>query len=148
MYEAEVNNSIESIDTLPLEIRKRFAEFRHRIVSRTLLPWGEHCTECVWPTCYTTCELYSPRLDGGCRQFVDGMVRIDHKDGLSPYLLKLRFKRWAKLWTVGALRLQPLSMAATKELFHIAVGAISRNAPLPAPIKPRLLHKISYLKRR
>jgi len=111
MYEAEVNNSIESIDSLPPDIRRRFAEFRDQIVARTTLPWGEHCTECVWPTCYTTCELYSPRTDGACRQFVDGMVRIDHKEGLSPYLLKLRFKGWAKLWTVGNLHLRPLSKA-------------------------------------
>src|ERR1700737_3498511 len=148
MYEAEVNSSTESIDTLPTEIRKRFAEFRDRIVASTILPWGEHCTECVWPTCYTTCELYSPRMDGACRQFIDGMVRIDHADGLSPYLLKLRFKGWAKLWTVGNLQLQPLSKAATQERLNMAVGAVGRNVPLPASVKPRLLQKINYLRRR
>lgn len=148
MYEAEVNNSRESIETLPLDIRKRFAEFRDRIAARTFLPWGEHCTECVWPICYTTCELYSPRVDGACRQFVDGMVRIDHKEGLSPYLLKMRFKQWAKLWTVGNLRLQPLSKVRRLERFNIAVGAIGRNVPLPGSVKPRVLRKISYLRRR
>jgi FkbH-like protein len=147
MYEAEVNNAIESIETLPVDIRKRFAEFRDRVTARTILPWGEHCTECVWPTCYTTCELYSPRQDGACRQFVDGMVRIDHKEGLSPYLLKIRFKQWGKLWTVGNLHLQPLSKAARQEWFNIAVGAIGRNVPVPSSIKPRLLTKISYLRR-
>lgn len=148
MYEAEVNNSVESIATLPADIRKRFAEYRDRVAARTVLPWGEHCTECVWPACFTTCELYSPRQDGACRQFVDGMVRIDHKDGLSPYLLKLRFKRWAKLWTVGNLHLHPLSKAAKQESFNIAVGAIGRNAPLPSSIKPRVLRKIRYLRTR
>ena len=111
MYKAEVDSSIESIDSLPPDVRRRVAEFRDQLVVRTTLPCGEHCTECVWPTCYTTCELYSPRTDGACRQFVDGMVRIDHKEGLSPYLLKLRFKGWAKLWTVGNLHLRPLSKA-------------------------------------
>lgn len=148
MYEAEVNSAFEPIETLPVEIRKRFAEFRSRVAARTTLPWGEHCTECVWPTCYTTCELYSPRMDGACRQFVDGMVRIDHKEGLSPYVLKLRFKGWAKLWTVGNLQLRPLPEANSQERFNIAVGAISRNAPLPAAIKPRLLGKVNYLRRR
>jgi FkbH-like protein len=147
MYEAEVNGAIESIETLPMDIRKRFAEFRDRVTARTILPWGEHCTECVWPTCYTTCELYSPRQDGACRQFVDGMVRIDHKEGLSPYLLKIRFKQWGKLWTVGNLHLQSLSEAARREWFNIAVGAVGRNVPAPASIKPRILTKISYLKR-
>src|SRR5438034_7135400 len=121
MYEAEVNNSIESIETLPLDIKKRFAEFHDRIAARTILPWGEHCTECVWPTCYTTCELYTPRQDGACRLFVDGMVRVDHKDGLSPYLLKIRFKQWGKLWTVGNLQLQPLEKAGAHERFNIMV---------------------------
>jgi FkbH-like protein len=147
MYEAEVNDSIESIKTLPPGVKERFAEFRDRVEARTVLPWGEHCTECVWPVCYTTCELYSPRLDGACRQFIDGMVRIDHKEGLSPYLLKLRFKQWAKLWTVGNLRLQPMAKAARQELFNIAVGAIARNAPLSNSIKPRVLSKIQYLRR-
>lgn len=148
MYEAEVNKSFELIDTLPPEIRTGFAECRNDIISRTTLPWGEHCTECVWPTCYTTCELFSPRPDGACRQFVDGMVRIDHKEGLSPYLLKLQFKSWAKLWTVGNLALLPLSKANAREKLNIAVGAVSRNMPLPVSIKRRLLTKVNYLRRR
>lgn len=147
MYEAEVNNSVESVETLPADIRRRFAESRDRIAARTLLPWGEHCTECAFPTCYTTCELYTPRQDGGCRLFVDGMVRIDHKDGLSPYVLKIRFKQWGKLWSVGNLHLQPLETAALRERVNIVLGSVVRNAPLPAPIKPRLLRKVNYLRR-
>jgi FkbH-like protein len=148
MYEAEVNNRVESLETLSADIRARFAEFRERIVARTLLPWGEHCTECVWPTCYTSCELYSPRMDGSCRQFTDGMVRIDNPDGLSPYVLKIQFKQWAKFWTVGNLHLWPLSNAVRREQFNIAVGAIGRSLPLPGSIKPRVMRKISYLRRR
>jgi FkbH-like protein len=147
MYEAEVNSVVESKETLPPEIRGRFAEFRDRIVARTLLPWGEHCTECVWPSCYTTCDLYAPRPDGNCRQFAEGMIRIDHQEGLSPYILKLNFKQWAKLWTVGNLRLHSISQAAKRELVNIAVGAVSRNLPLPVPIRHRLLRKVSYLRR-
>src|SRR5438477_10046509 len=119
MYESEVNRSKESIASLPAGIRERFSEYRSRIAARTLLPWGEHCTECVWPTCYTTCELYSPRMDGACRQFIDGMVRIDHKEGLSSYILKLRFKGLAKLRTVGNLHLCPWSMADMRVRFNI-----------------------------
>jgi FkbH-like protein len=148
MYEAEVNDSFESIDALPPDIRKRFAEIRDRIVARTVLPWGEHCTECAWPTCYTTCDLYSPKEDGNCRLFVDGMVRIDNNEGPSPYLLKIRFKRWGKLWTVGNLHLQSIRRAALRERFNMGVGAIARNLPVSAPIKPRLLRKVSYLRRR
>ena len=147
MYEAEVNRTVESIETLPLEILKRFTELRDRIVARTTLPWGEHCTECVWPTCYTTCELYSPRKDGACRQFVNGMVRINHNEGASPYLLKIQFKQWGKLWTVGNVRLQSPSQARRREKFNILVGAIGWVAPLPSSVKPRVLTKINYLRR-
>jgi len=148
VYESEVNNSIESIETLPQDIRNRFAEFRDQVVARTILPWGEHCTECVWPVCYTTCDLYSPRQDGACRQFANGAVRIDHQQGLNPYLLKILFKQWAKLWTVGNLHLQPLSRTARQEWVNITIGAIGRNALLPASIKPRILRKINYIRRR
>jgi FkbH-like protein len=148
MYEAEVNHSIESVDAIPVDVRQQFAELRDHVKLRTVLPWGEHCTECVWPVCYTTCELYSPRADGACRQFIDGAVRLDHKEGLNPYLIKIRFKQWAKLWTVGTLHLQSIAAANRKESFNIAVGAIGRAIPLPGALKPRVLQKISYLRRR
>src|ERR1700722_18915509 len=64
MYEVESNSGVESVDQVPAEIIARFREFRDQVGSRTVLPWSEHCTECVWPTCYSTCEFYSPREDG------------------------------------------------------------------------------------
>ena len=64
MYEAEANCKVESIEQLPAEVAQKFREFRQKVIARTVLPWGEHCTECVWPTCYDTCDLYSPREDG------------------------------------------------------------------------------------
>lgn len=147
MYEPEVNNRTESLETLPLDVRNKFAELRSQIVARTVLPWGEHCTECVWPSCYTTCELYTPRADGACRQFEGGAVRIDHAQGMNGYVVKIRFKQWAKLWTVGNVRLEPLSKADQQERFHIAVGAIARNLPAPRAIKSRVLTKINYVRR-
>ena len=147
MYEAEVNNSKESIETLPVEIRKRFAEFRDQVASRTTLPWGEHCTECAWPTCYTTCDLYEAREDGACRQFAGSATRIDHREGLNPYVLKVRFKQWAKFWTVGNLDLKPLAQADRSELVNIAVGTIARNMPLPSFAKLKVLGKVNYLRR-
>jgi FkbH-like protein len=78
---------------------------------------------------------------------VGGVVRIDHKQGLNPYLVKIRFKQWAKLWTVGNLDLKPLSQAEKKERFNIAVGAIGRSAPLPGFVKLQVLQKINYFRR-
>jgi FkbH-like protein len=148
MYEAEVNNVFESGTTLPSTIVARFSELCSQIASRTILPWGEHCTECAWPTCYTTCELYSPRLDGNCRLFVDGMVRLDLDASSSSYLLKLRFKRWGKLWTVGNLAMYPPREAQDHERKNMLVGAVTRSMPLPRPLKSRVLGKVAYLRRR
>ena len=147
MYEAEVNRTIESIDTLPAEVVKRFTELSAKAVSRTTLPWGEHCTECSWPTCYTTCELYSPREDLACRLFAEGMVRIDHLGGPNPYLLKIRFKRWGKLWTVGNLALATLDEARRKEKSNLLAGALARSVPLPMTIRRRVQSKVSYLRK-
>ena len=147
MYEAEVNHSTESIETLPLEARQGFAEFRSQVLLRTTLPWGEHCTECMWPTCYTTCDLYDPRKDGACRQFMGGVVRLDHAEGLNPYVTKIRFKQWAKLWTVGNLELKTLEEAERTERWNLTVGAMGRSAPLPQFVKIKVLQKISYYRR-
>src|SRR5712692_4173004 len=98
MYETEINHLVESSSQIPNEVLRSFGSLSGRIAMRSVLPWSEHCTECVWPTCYTTCDLYSPRQDGRCRRFVDGMVRINCPRAINSYLLKIRFKRWGKLW--------------------------------------------------
>jgi len=147
MYESEVNRVRESLESLPAEIRQRFGELREQIESRSLLPWAEHCTECNWPVCYTTCELYTPRRDGACRLFVDGMVRIDHPTGTNPYVLKIRFKRWGKLWSSAALNLCPMHEAGSKERTNIVTGGIARALPLPGSIRERTLRKVAYWRR-
>src|ERR1700685_274965 len=115
MYETEANTEIKSSAEIPAEVRRSFEHLRAAIHSRTVLPWGEHCTECVWPTCYTTCDLYSPRTDGKCRRFVDGIVRLDAPQTANGYLLKISFKQWGKLWTPGNVNLVPKSDARSRE---------------------------------
>ena len=147
MYEAEVNGRLESRDGIPAGILARFAEYRSRVEARTLLPWGEHCTECAWPSCYTTCDLYEPRTDGACRQFTGGVVRVPNPEGATPYLQKITFRRWAKLWTLGNLQCHKPETAAFAEAVNIVVGAAARLAPLPGGIKERALRKVSYIRR-
>jgi hypothetical protein len=45
MYETEANHLIEPLDQVPPEVQVKFRELTERIQARTLLPWGEHCTE-------------------------------------------------------------------------------------------------------
>jgi FkbH-like protein len=135
MYESEANHEVETAAQVPAEVMSSFAHLRERMRSRTVLPWSEHCTECVWPTCYTTCDLYSPRQDGRCRRFADGMVRIEAPSAVNSYLLKIRFKRWGKLWTPGNVRLHAADKAERLEKRDYRVGNALQRLPLPALVK-------------
>src|SRR5271155_2773705 len=135
MYETEANHRIESPDQVPAEVMRSFAHLKGRISSRTVLPWSEHCTECVWPTCYTTCDLYTPRQDGRCRRFADGMVRIDSAAAVNSYLLKIRFKRRGKLWTPGTIGLHDAGKAEKLETRDYRIGSALQRFPLPSLVK-------------
>ena len=135
MYEAEANHRTESLAQVPAEIVERFRESRPKLLSRTLLPWSEHCTECVWPTCYSSCDLYSPREDGRCRRFVDGMVRVDCPGAANSYLLKIRFKRWGKLWTPGNVRLVSIAESDRRERRDRIIGSVLHELPAPVPVR-------------
>src|ERR1700732_269627 len=115
MYETEANGRVESAWNIPTDVIAAFGRLNGKIATRTVLPWSEHCTECVWPTCYTTCDLYSPREDGKCRRFMEGMVRLDCPGAVNSYLLKIRFKRWGKLWSPGNVHLFDLEEADQQE---------------------------------
>lgn len=134
MYETEANWQKETPDQIPAEILARFGELKGTVRRRTVLPWSEHCTECVWPSCYTSCDLYSAREDGRCRRFVNGMVRIDCPEAFNGYLLKISFKRWAKLWTPGNTRLHSVEGAQQIESRDYRIAAALDI--LPARIRP------------
>jgi FkbH-like protein len=135
MYETEANRYTESSEQIPAEVLAQFGELKRTVLDRTVLPWSEHCTECVWPTCYSTCDLYSAREDGKCRRFVDGMVRIDCPDALNSYVLKISFKRWGKLWTPGNLALRSVEKALVLERRDRKIGTFLYQLPVPASVK-------------
>jgi FkbH-like protein len=147
MYESEVNDRKAPAESLPQDVLDGLGEYRRQVRARTLMPWGEHCTECVWPSCYTSCELYEPRSDGACRQFVGGVARIPTPQGTVPYLQQITFRRWAKLWTLGTTACQPLATADRWERINIVAGAAAKSVPAPAPLRHKLLGKLSYLRR-
>ena len=148
MYETEANRQRESLEQIPAEVIARLAEVKRTVVERSVLPWSEHCTECVWPTCYSSCDLYSAREDGKCRRFVDGMVRIDCTEALNSYILKITFKRWGKLWTPGNTRLRSVEKSLRIERRDYHVGTILYQLPVPLPIKRVLTGKRYSLKKK
>jgi FkbH-like protein len=135
MYETEANRLREGSDQLPNEIVQAFSESKQNILSRSVLPWSEHCTECVWPTCYTTCDLYTAREDGRCRRFANGMVRIDAPGLVNSYILKIQFKRWGKLWSPGNVSMHPFDRATTIERRDYELAKVVRKIPLPAFVR-------------
>jgi FkbH-like protein len=148
MYETEANHSVESAGQLPQEAIREFADLGGRILSRTVLPWSEHCTECVWPSCYTTCDLYSPRKDGRCRRFADGMVRVESPSAANSYLLKIRFKRWGKLETPGNIHLYPAGKAEKLERRDYRIGSALQRLPLPSFVQITVTNKRYSFKKR
>lgn len=147
MYEVEINGRAESACSIPPDVRKRFGEFKDSIRTRTVLPWGEHCTECVWPTCYSTCALYIPREDLRCRLFLDGMVRVGLPGSLNGYLIKIRFRRMGALWTVGNTRLHSLGTSLFLERMDFVIGTVLRHLPVRHSMKRFLIKKRYSMKK-
>jgi len=84
---------------LDAETQKRFGPAR--IQSNSLMNWGEHCTECAFPSCYTTCSFYQPRQDGRCRRFTFGIFRSATPRSWMNYSALVHFKNWSQLWAQG-----------------------------------------------
>jgi FkbH-like protein len=135
MYETEANYTIDPGHEIPASVAAQFGELSGSIRGRTILPWGEHCTECAWPACYTSCDFYTPREDARCRRFAEGMVRVECPSAINTYLLKITFKRWAKLWAVGTTRLHSAPEALTQESADYRIGRLLHQIPLPKSMR-------------
>jgi FkbH-like protein len=72
-----------------------------RIRSHSVMSWGEHCSECAFPSCYQTCSFYRARPDGRCRRFNFGIYRAASPSTWMGYSAYVEFKNWSKLWTQG-----------------------------------------------
>lgn len=81
---------------------------------RSIHIWEEHCTECAFPACYKTCDLYEPRKDGNCRRFKEGAVRIRGIESVGGPVVEITFKRWANMFSKGSCTL--LSLAEAKRI--------------------------------
>ena len=95
---------------------------------RAFLLWGEHCTECAAPDCYTSCNLYAARPDSRCRRFEYGVYRNPHFPSAAGYGAEVVFRRWGKIEAQGNAAMLPASL----------VSAAERAAGLAAPLADRL----------
>jgi FkbH-like protein len=128
MYEVEVEHIRLAAGTLPPDVRSRFLEPR-RITHLGHSAWEEHCTECAWPQCYTTCDLYNRRNDGNCRRTVDGFSPVVDAPMLGGHVVRVRFKRWGNLTANCHLALRPVTEVEKKERRLNTLGRIAASQP-------------------
>lgn len=147
MFETEVQYKIQSSGDLPTKVLEKFAESAKIVSKRTLLVWGEHCTECMFPYCYKSCELYTPREDGNCRLFAEGIVRLDFPKAVSPYLMKVTYKKWGRLFAFANTRLYPIGIARVFEYFDLLVAGFIKWIPLSAKLRIFFASKRSSFKK-
>ena len=144
MFESEANWTTEAKDQLPAEALARLRGEPH-LRQRTLRPSRGPSTAPSAPFRSATPRASStaPRDDKRCRRFVDGMVRIPGGEGINDYLLKIRFKKWGKLWTHGNVQLFERDEAARLErddrrrsttLRWLPVGQTQRLEVPPPPL--------------
>jgi FkbH-like protein len=114
MFEVEVAHIALDSHELPSKIREEFLAPRS-ITHLSLTSWEEHCTECAWPQCYTTCDLYSARSDGNCRRTIDGFSPLVDMPVFGGHVVRVKFKRWANLTAHSSIKLRSVKDVARIE---------------------------------
>jgi FkbH-like protein len=76
------------------------------------------------------------------------MVRVESPSAINAYLLKIEFKRWAKLWSPANISLLPTAQAGRVEKRDYRVGSILYQLPVPANVKRVITGKRYSLKKR
>src|ERR1035437_9176933 len=107
LYEFDKYDSrLNHLRTAPGKPYVPFREARRR----AFLLWGEHCTECAAPDCYSTCSLYQARPDRRCRRLEFGMFPNPRfPAGYGPGA-EVVFKRWAILTARGNATMLPTAL--------------------------------------
>lgn len=106
-----------------------FGELLKNIEARSLIVWGEHCSECAAPACYATCSFYTPRHeDMNCGRFTKGIQKGSLSSGAR--LATITFRKWGKLEGKGPVGLTSLSDANSREKLDAMISqAITQWIP-------------------
>ncbi len=62
--------------------------------------WEEHCLECSAPLCFENCLHFSPRSDGRCKRFENGIAVFQHENACCGQGARMKFRKWANMMTV------------------------------------------------
>ena len=107
------------------------------IAERSQIVWGEHCSECAYPSCYASCAYYTPRSDLRCRRFERGIEAVKVADWPAS-LMRIRFRKWGKLEGKGPAPLRPRTRIVCHEVVRELVGKVADVSELPSTLR----HKI------
>lgn len=146
MYEYEVGFKNLPETEVPSDLKAFFLENTPFIEGKSALPWGEHCTECVWPSCYKSCEFYDPRPDQKCRRFDQGYFSFKYPKSVNGYILRITFKKWAKLLAKSNLKVFPLKYARLLESASQNTSLIVSNLRSFKKIRAVLIRLIAKLR--
>jgi FkbH-like protein len=140
--------SIEPSSRIQLEfpdaVVEKFLETRSRITKRSIIAWGEHCSECAFPSCYTTCEFYTPRLDLHCRRFALGMQDVSVGNArMLRGLTQVHFRRWGKLEGNGNKGILPVAQANSLEARTETTTALLQGLPLPRKVSSAISWRLN-----
>lgn len=136
----------ESEVELPEDVVSQMRDFRSRIAERSLIVWGEHCSECAFPSCYSQCTYYTPRADLHCRRFENGIEAVSAAAGLD--LMRITFRRWGKLEGQGPAAMAGSATADRLERRNKLVSNLLNLRTLPRRIARGLIFRWNNFKAR
>ncbi|MEL6827617.1 MAG: HAD-IIIC family phosphatase [Pseudomonadota bacterium] len=125
---------------IPETVLERFKELNRLTNARSTLLWGEHCSECGFPDCYTSCSFYVARQDYHCRRFEEGL-RSAGTDGVE--LMSVQFGKWGKLEADGPAPFLSRKKAQSRESRIRTVSTLINNLPASQDRKNRLAYRVN-----
>lgn len=125
--ERTVYEPVDAIIKLPAAAIEEFEGFSRCVVASSAIVWGEHCSECAVPKCYSTCSYYSPRADLTCRRFVGGIEPVRATG--SERLHRVRFRKWGKLEARGPVSIHPAANLQFYDGVRATASAILTAVP-------------------
>jgi FkbH-like protein len=144
MYESEVY-PFKHVEKLPETVVESLVNTNNSITKRSLLHWTEHCTECAIPDCYSSCDFYTPRVDGKCQRFMNGIQAISTKN-IATKILKIQFKKWGVLSSQGNAVLYNNGYIKNQERFDLIKSRAIKKL-WPVALKRVAIQKIYSLKK-